>query len=126
MSTSAALLAEARDHVLAHAREFETMTDAALAFLRDYLDVEVTIGRVTRSRADHCKDPIFKTAFFQRLAWAGYRAFEAGAERQRLAAERGERTRDIVALEIEDLMASESVMAIISGTGGCTPDIPGD
>ncbi len=121
MPTSDGLLNEARDHVLSHAREFETMTDAALKFLRDYFDVEVTVGKVTRSRAEHCKDPIFKDEFFKRLSWAGYRAFEAGAKRQKAAAKRGQRTRDIVALEVEDLVKAESLIARISGTRLCTP-----
>ena len=125
--TPSPLLVEVQAQILSTAGPFSELTDEALAGLRQYLDVEFEHDGVMASREVHFDaDDKLKSSFFQRLAQLGYRALLAADRRHEKMVERGETARNMVALELDDLLAAEPFVAVLSGTGWCTPDVPGD
>lgn len=120
MSETSRLIVEARSHILSHAGPLERMTSAARKGFKEYMETEVEAEGVTASRAWHCAhSEEFRVSFFKRLAWVGHYGVEAASKRHRATVKRGERIRDMVAMELEDLLEAEPTVKRLSMSGLC-------
>ena len=113
--------------ILANAGPFDHLSDESFSWLDEYLAIVTTREGVTRSRANWFKsDEYLKQSFLRRLALFGHFALQAAIDRHEECVKRGEKVRDLLALELSDMLKAEPKVAKLSGTVFCTPDIPDD
>lgn len=117
-------LSECKAKILEHAGPFCEFTEEAAAQLDQYLAedlIEVEEGGKQRTRHSWSESPIFKDAFFRRLAFVGKRAADAGERRMEMALAAGDPTPDIGALHLDDLEEAQETVGGFSATSRCSP-----
>ena len=121
------LMIEAEEALLGSAPTLSKLSDECAAAVRDYFDEVVDVDGRVATRAEQCDYPGFKASFWQRVAWTGYRAFQAALRRHDEALERGEEIAEMGQMELSDLLSGIDVTSKISRSRGCWPvDVPDD
>lgn len=110
---------ECEAEILAFASPFKEMSDAARIGLSAFLQEDVELGGVEASREAHCENQATRVDFFDRLAFVGTFAGEAGLRRLKSAASRGDKGE--MALVLEDLQEASGIVSRWSITGLCEP-----